>query len=88
LSPCKGKSFKRIRQFTKLLPLQGDELIATYTQGAALGYELLPFQGVWSQLAKHYSGRVGPNFGIPDTTKRVYMLCFIIIVHKDNLSER
>ena len=23
LSPCKGKSFKRIRQFTKLLPLQG-----------------------------------------------------------------
>ena len=22
------------------------------TQGAALGYELLPFQGVWSSLAK------------------------------------
>ena len=28
LSPCKGKSFKRIRQFTKLLPLQGALLIA------------------------------------------------------------
>ena len=55
----------------------------------ACGDNLLSIiQGVWSQLAKHYSGRVGSSFGIPDTTKRVYMLCFIIIVHKDNLSER
>ena len=32
----------------KLLPLQGDRLVSIITQGAALGYELLPFQGVWS----------------------------------------
>ena len=31
----------------KLLPLQGDRLASIITQGAALGYELLPFQGVW-----------------------------------------
>ena len=36
-APCKGKSFKRIRQFTKLLPLQGDKLASMITQGAALG---------------------------------------------------
>ena len=27
----------------KLLPLQGDRLASIITQGAALGYELLPF---------------------------------------------
>ena len=36
-APCKGKSFKRIRRFTKLLPLQGDKLASMITQGAALG---------------------------------------------------
>ena len=66
----------------KLLPLQGDKFVSVITQGDAQGQELLPFQGVWGQLAKYYSERVGPSFGIPDTTKRVYMLCFIIIVHK------
>ena len=30
----------------KLLPLQGDRFASVITQGAALGYELLPFQGV------------------------------------------
>ena len=30
----------------KLLPLQGDRLPPKTTQGVALGYELLPFQGV------------------------------------------
>ena len=30
----------------KLLPFQGDRRAAIITQGAALGYELLPFQGV------------------------------------------
>ena len=29
----------------KLLPLQGDFIFANITQGVALGYELLPFQG-------------------------------------------
>ena len=38
------KTFSRKR---KLLPLQGDRLASIITQGAALGYELLPFQGVW-----------------------------------------
>ena len=32
--------------FLKLLPFQGDRRAAIITQGAALGYELLPFQGV------------------------------------------
>ena len=30
----------------KLLPLQGDRLPPKTTQGVALGYEHLPFQGV------------------------------------------
>ena len=29
------------------MPLQGDRLAFIITQGDALGYELLPFQGVW-----------------------------------------
>ena len=33
-------------RYVKLLPLQGAWLIGITTQGAALGYELLPFQGV------------------------------------------
>jgi len=33
------------------LPLQGDRLTPAITQGVALGYELLPFQGVWHILA-------------------------------------
>ena len=36
----------------KLLPLQGDRFASVITQGDALGYELLPFQGVWGLLAK------------------------------------
>ena len=32
--------------------LQGDRFAFLITQGAALGYELLPLQGVWSLLAK------------------------------------
>ena len=40
-----------LRQFLKLLPLQGDRLTPVITQGVALGYELLPFQGVWHLLA-------------------------------------
>ena len=38
------KTFSRKEK--KLLPLQGDRLASIITQGAALGYELLPFQGV------------------------------------------
>ena len=34
------------------MPLQGDRFAFLITQGAALGYELLPLQGVWSLLAK------------------------------------
>ena len=33
-------------RYVKLLPLQGALLIGITTQGAALGYELLPLQGV------------------------------------------
>ena len=51
-APCKGKSFVNCLILLKLLPLQGDKLASLITQGAALGYELLPFQGVWSLLAK------------------------------------
>ena len=51
-APCKGKSFVNCLILLKLLPLQGDKLASMITQGAALGYELLPFQGVWSSLAK------------------------------------
>ena len=36
-----------------LLPLQGDRLANINIQGVTLGYELLPFQGVWSLLEKH-----------------------------------
>ena len=43
------KTFSRKR---KLLPLQGDRLASIITQGAALGYELLPFQGVWDSHQK------------------------------------
>ena len=33
-------------RYVKLLPLQGDKFASIITQGVALGYELLPFQGV------------------------------------------
>ena len=36
-SPCKGKSFKKSRQYIKLLPLQGDRFANVITQGDALG---------------------------------------------------
>ena len=51
-APCKGKSFVNCLILLKLLPLQGDKLASMITQGDALGYELLPLQGVWSLLAK------------------------------------
>ena len=35
-----------------LLPLQGDRLANINTQGVTLGYELLPFQGVWGTFTK------------------------------------
>ena len=44
-APCKGNSFI-LPGVLKLLPLQGDRLPPNTTQGVALGYELLPFQGV------------------------------------------
>ena len=34
------------------MPLQGDKLASLITQGAALGYELLPFQGVWGKTCE------------------------------------
>ena len=34
------------------MPLQGDRLPPKTTQGDALGYELLPLQGVWGKIAK------------------------------------
>ena len=44
-APCKGNSFI-LPGVSKLLPLQGDRLPPQTTQGVALGYELLPLQGV------------------------------------------
>ena len=38
----------------KLLPLQGDSFASIITQDVALGYELLPFQGVWGIFAKAF----------------------------------
>lgn len=35
----------------KLLPLQGARLIAGLPRASALGWELLPLQGVWGELA-------------------------------------
>ena len=45
-APCKGNSLINCLEFLKLLPLQGDRFASVITQGAALGYELLPFLGV------------------------------------------
>ena len=47
-APCKGKSLMVCLKFLKLLPLQGDRFASVITQGDALGYGLLPLQGVWS----------------------------------------
>ena len=53
-------------ELLKLLPLQGAWLIGITTQGAALGYELLPLQGVLVARGLHSpramnigSGRAG-----------------------------
>ena len=43
------------------MPLQGDNLASITTQGAALGYELLPFQGVWEKLAKLHLNNINKN---------------------------
>ena len=52
-APCKGKSFKNIAAVWKLLPLQGDKFKSiTKPRASALGYELLPFQGVWGLPTK------------------------------------
>ena len=45
LSPCKGKSFKEPGIY-KAFALTGRLADCLYTQGVALGYELLPLQGV------------------------------------------
>ena len=50
-APCKGNSFI-LPGVLKLLPLQGDRLPPKTTQGDALGYELLPLQGVWGKNCK------------------------------------
>ena len=55
-APCKGKSFMYCLGVLKLLPLQGDNLTSITTQGAALGYELLPFQGVLGNFNR--TGRI------------------------------
>ena len=51
-APCKGNSLINCLEFLKLLPLQGDKIASMITQGAALGYELLPFQGVWDKTCE------------------------------------
>ena len=47
LSPCKGKSFKEPDDY-KAFALTGRIADCHYPQGAALGLELLPFQGVYA----------------------------------------
>ena len=37
-----------------LLPLQGALFIASYTQGVALGYVLMPLRGVSTHLTKEH----------------------------------
>ena len=37
-----------------LLPLQGADNVGDTTQGAALGYELLPLRGVWVRKADFF----------------------------------
>ena len=49
--PVRAKAFKYQATY-KAFALTGRLADCLYTQGAALGYELLPFQGVWSILAK------------------------------------
>ena len=44
LSPCKGKSFKRIRQFTKLLPLQGALLTVIIPRALPWAKSFCPFR--------------------------------------------
>ena len=44
LSPCKGKSLKRIRQFTKLLPLQGALLTAIIPRALPWAKSFCPFR--------------------------------------------
>ena len=44
-APCKGNSFI-LPGVLKLLPLQGDRLPPQTPQGVAVGYALLPLQGV------------------------------------------
>ena len=51
-APCKGKSLMFLPGVLKFLPLQGDKFVPVITQGDALGYELLPFQGAWGLHAK------------------------------------
>ena len=46
-------SSKKLFHVRKLLPLQGDRLASIITQGDALGYELLPFQGVWGLTSEN-----------------------------------
>ena len=46
LSPCKGKNFKTPGAICKAFALTGRLADCLYTQGVALGYELLPLQGV------------------------------------------
>ena len=46
LSPCKGKSFETPGAICKAFALTGRLADCLYTQGVALGYELLPLQGV------------------------------------------
>ena len=43
---CKGKSFKKLLTIYKAFALTGRLADCLYTQGVALGWELLPLQGV------------------------------------------
>jgi len=51
--PCCSAAITGLKMFIHvvLLPLQGVITARIHTQGAALGYMLLPFQGVYSNYA-------------------------------------
>lgn len=62
LSPCKGKSFKRIRQFTKLLPLQGALLIAIIPRAMPWAKSFCPFYYICTWKNKEVKIFISANF--------------------------
>ena len=76
-APCKGNSFI-LPGVLKLLPLQGDRLPPNTTQGVALGYELLPLQGVLGirlSLTAYHKRRASALQGVLGTGLSLKIAC-------------